>query len=271
MHELIDIPLDALQSHLASGDARYPILICISVAVAGLILMARGARLTPFLAATVLTVIGWFIGAASASATGLPYWPSTMVGGAIGLVLGVVLVRFWVALLLAGVFAGIGLTVYAVNVLPPHLEQYAEGQTIEEFTLPGSEAAATSPGFFDGGRWQYLVDHVPNLQVSLVAIAASTGLAGLVLGLLLPWLSRAMVAATAGTIGFVIGLYALVHLVGWGEHLNQVADWYLTGLGTIWLLSLVANLFDGRSSRRQPAPAPNPAPATAPQQAPATT
>ena len=111
---------------------------------------------------------------------------------------------------------------------------------------------------------------MPNLQVSLVAIAASTGLAGLVLGLLLPWLSRAMVATTTGTIAFVIGLYALVHLVGWGEHLNQVTDWYLTGLGTIWLLSLVVNLFDGRSGRRQPAPAPPPAPAT-PQQAPATT
>ena len=128
MHELIDIPLDALQSHLASGDTRYPIMICISVAVAGLILMARGARLTPFLAATVLTVVGWFIGAASATATGLPYWPSTMVGGAIGLILGVVLVRFWVALLLSGVFAGIGLTVYAINVLPPHLKEYAEAK-----------------------------------------------------------------------------------------------------------------------------------------------
>jgi hypothetical protein len=269
MQDLIDLPLDAIGSHLSGTDEWLSATVCAALAIAGLVLCVRGARLIPFLAALAFTVVGWFAGAAIAVNWALPYWTATVVGGAVGLLLGAILVRFWVALLLGSVFALVGVSIYSVNVFPPHLKQYAEGNDVQ-FTLPDASQpqSTTALSVFDSDKWAYLDANIPYLATSLLAIVLSTGLAGLVLGILLPWFSRAIVAASTGTLTLLLGGYAGLHVFGWARSLERYESWFPLVLLGVWGVSLLLNLADRRRTQPASAEAP-PAANTRAQQEPA--
>ena len=100
-----------------------------------------------------------------------------------------------------------------------------------------------------------LLDHlnktVPSFQATATTLVLVTGLAGLVFGLLLPRASRALWAASIGTVLFGVGLTGLLK-----QFAPDALDWLLADkmrawgiVGAIWVISLAVNLVTCRSRK----------------------
>lgn len=248
-NELPQTIIEVVSQHIPSAAAWVPLAIAVSMAVSGLVFMTKGAKLAPGLAALVFGLIGAGIGTLLPAITGTPYWP-TVVGSALaGLLLGILLFRLWLAVLVGGCLVMVSMGVWSQQTLHRPVNDYLSAgldRQRQMVTLPDAlEAAAgpTTPQQELAGLWSHLSQNVPNFQNSFYAILISTGLAGLLFGLLLPTLARAFWAASLGTLLFGSAVYALLHMyrptvTPWA---NQ---WGLVVMGVLWGISLIYNLAD---------------------------
>jgi len=257
MNETFQMVLDAFTQHIPATGNWLPLGGMLATVLFGLILLLRGAKLAPLLAALTFVGLGGIGGSFVGSWLGLPVWPSIMVSGVLGFIIGLVLFRFWLALLLAGCSCVGALSVYYLHVLNPYVANFtADNYDAENrlVTLPIADAiagAADAPSQQLGQLWAYLGQNVPNFHAGFAAVVLSAGLAGLVFGLLLPKVSRALWAASAGTLFFVGGLVALLEVMapsalGW---LVSLGAWGWVIVGIAWAASLVYNLLHCREKR----------------------
>ena len=248
--ELIVALFEMFAEHvkMPEGYDWVPAATSAGIAVAGLILLLRGARWAPGFAALSFLLIGGGLGAFLGDIIALPMWLTGGIGGVLGLVLGVVMFRLWQATLLASCCVILGLSVYFVRTLHVEVQNWISGPTEAEFitlqpagSVVGEQTSSVQAEF--QSLWQHLSDNVPNFQMTFWSLLISTGLAGLIFGLFLPRASRALWAASLGTITFGIGLTALL------EHFAPDAlDWLLANtmwawciVGGVWLISLGIN------------------------------
>ncbi|MBK9118521.1 MAG: hypothetical protein IPM18_02815 [Phycisphaerales bacterium] len=264
-----DLPrmlLDTIHRHLTPAGEWVPLLVLASGLLLGILLLLRGARLAPYAAVAALALGGLGVGQAATPHVPLGAWVPPLAGGAVGLVLGVVLVRLWVAVLITACLAGGALTLYGAQVVLPAVESHtARGFNPTDPTTwvtlqePPDEAATAAVQGGLPGLLSYLTESVPNFQLSTAAIVLSTGLAGLAFGLLLPKLARAAWAATLGTVLFLSAAYvaALLYLPSATPWLHS---WGLVLAAVLWVVSAAGNWADLQGwLRRRPVAAPPPA------------
>ena len=260
--EVIVALFETLTEHLKlpEGYEWAPLAASGLVTAFGLMLLLRGAKWAPGLAAVTFLGIGGCVGSFLSQAIGTPLWPTVGIVGVLGFVLGLVMFRFWQAVLLATCFMVAGLSVYYARVLTPEVQNWiSAGPQSGVITLrdPGSVVGESQPGALAefGSLWAHLDQNVSKFSVTTWTLILSTGLAGLIFGLLLPGISRALWAASLGTIFFGIGLTAAL-----SRFAPTPLDWLKTNhgwawgiVGVIWLFSLALNLASCR--RRKPAKA----------------
>ncbi len=222
----------------------------------GLMLLLRGAKWAPALAAVTFLGIGGCVGSFLTQAIGTPLWPSVAIVGALGFVLGLVMFRFWQAILLATCFMIAGLSVYYVRVLTPEVQNWVSAGpqagmiTLREAGTVVGENQSTALAEFKN-LWSHLDRNVPDFSTTTWILLLTTGLAGLIFGLLLPGVSRALWAASLGTLFFGIGVTA-----GLSHFAPSTLDWLKSNhgwawgiVGVIWLFSLGLNLANCRRKK----------------------
>lgn len=270
--ELLSILARTLTEHvrLPAGYEWTPVAGLAALSLLGLLMLIRGARWAPAMAGVTFMAAGGLGGSWLAGPLGLPIWPVAAACGAAALLVGVLGFRLWQALLLAACCAGIGVSVYYARVLTPHVQSWLAGNLDEDQWIqlqPAGTVVAerTSAATELSNLWMHLAEVVPAFQISFWGVAVITALAGLLFGLLLPRASRALWAATIGTVFAGAGATGFLQryspeTLTW---LTQNTAWAWGILLTVWLVSVVYNLFDGRSRRTVVAPQPTAvAPAT---------
>jgi hypothetical protein len=256
--EVIVALFETLTQHvkLPDGYEWAPLAGFGAVTAFGLVLLLRGAKWAPGLAALTFLGVGGLAGSLLSQAIGTPLWPTVGVVGVLGFVLGLVMFRFWQAVLLATCFMIAGLSVYYARVLTPEVQNWISA-TPESGVItlrdPGTVVGDSHPGAL--AEFKSLLSHldqnVSKFSTTTWTLVLSTGLAGLIFGLLLPGASRALWAASLGTLFFGIGLTA-----GLSRFAPGPLDWLKTNhgwawgiVGIIWLLSLGLNLASCRRGK----------------------
>ncbi len=271
LYGLFDFARDQLTP--PPGYEWAPFAIMAAVTLVGLLVLLRGARWAPGLAALAFVGIGGGAGVALARAVGTPQWPTVAVTAVVGGVLGVALFRFWQARVLATCSVLAAFSVYYVRTLTVPVDNWWSASADPNFvsldpagTVVGE--ARTTAWVRLQELWSYLVEHVPGFTGHVWMILLIAGIGGLVIGLLLPRLSRALWAATLGTLLAGVGVAALLH-----DFLPAALDWFLADntrawaiVAGVWAVSVVVNFLSAgkRKAGRRPRPAkPEPEPATA--------
>jgi len=250
--------LETLSDHLRLpvGYEWAPTLATACTGLFGLLLIVRGARWAPVMAAVTFLALGGVGGAALSHEIATPLWPTAGLVGVGSFALGLVLFRFWQAALLAVCCMSAGVGVYYATSLHPAVEQWLAGpQTVELVSLESAGSVVGESGDTIGaqflGLWQHLSANVSNFQPSFWSILGATGIAGLVFGWFLPRASRALWAASLGTLFLGTASAALLSRVNpaaleWlGAH-TQFA-WGITG--TVWLTALAYNALSCRQKK----------------------
>jgi hypothetical protein len=257
--EVIVALFQAMTEHVnvPEGYEWVPLAGLGTVTALGLVLLLRGAKWAPGLAAVTFLGIGGCVGSFLSQAIGTPLWPTVGVVGVLGFVLGLVMFRFWQAVLLATCFMAVGLSVYYVRVLTPEVQNWISAgpeSTVISLRDPGTVVGERQSGALAEftSLWAHLDHNIPNFSATAWTLILSTGLAGLIFGLLLPGISRALWAASLGTILFGIGLTAALSRFAPAalDWLKSNHGWAWGIVGVVWLLSLALNLATGR--RRKP-------------------
>lgn len=247
MTDLFQTVYDAL-ARLVPGDSGWlPIGGAAGAALVGLLLVLKGAKLAPALTALITAGAGGWAAAYAASLLSVPFWPATIVGVALGGVLGVALFRIWMSIMVAGCFIAAAMAFYGAKVLSPHLQQYAA----ERRALLPADAAPAILGEV-GDAWNYLSQNVYNFQPSVYAIVLSSGIAGIVFGLLVSAAARALWAATFGTLLALVGTCVVLKLLAPAalDWLASIGGWGWTLVAGVWAFGLIHNFLDVR--RRRP-------------------
>jgi len=244
------------QLTLPEGYEWTPLAGLGALTVCGLILLVRGAKWAPAMAALAFLAIGGGGGAALANAIGTPLWPTVGVTGVVGFILGLTMFRFWQALLLASCFIIAGLSTYYARGLTPAVEDFLSSTPQNgQLILPAAgEVVGDNPtGAWTKAQdlWRHLDANVPNFSQTAWILISVTGLAGLIFGLLLPGVSRALWAATFGTLFFGVGVTAGLNqftpdALAW---LKTNTDWAWTIVGAVWCCSMAVNLIACRKKK----------------------
>ncbi len=251
---------NTLNQHIPPGAGWIPLTAAAVIALFGFVFLVKGARLAPILASVCFGLLGAATGKLVSAPLSTPLWPTIGVCTAVGLVLGVLLLRLWLAVLAGVCLILVGLSVYTGQVLREPLNKYLTSGLDHDnqlVTLPGGPAeTGQSAGWQAQARdlWTHLSSSVPNFQPSFYTIVLSAGLAGLVLGLLLPRVTRAFWAASLGTGLLLIAVSGAAHAC-WPVALPWVTQWGLLVAGVLWGISLLYNLADLGVFGKKPAPA----------------
>lgn len=268
--ELLAALWRALAGHLQlpPGYEWAPTAGLVATALFGLLLMTRGARWAPALAGVTFCALGAGGGALLARVLGTPTAPTAVVAAVATLAIGLLAFRLWQALLLAACFATLGIGVYYVRELTPHVRSWLDGGLEGgEIALPpaGSVTANHSSAATElSSLWAHLAQNVDHFTTTFVGLALLTAAAGLVFGLLLPKASRALWSATLGTILLGVGIAGLLehHAPQTLAWLTENNAWAWSIVACIWVVSVVYNLLSVRTPRRgEPPVATAPAPA----------
>lgn len=255
--ELLSMLARTLTEHvkLPDGFDWVPAAGLAALTLFGLLLIVRGARWAPALGGVAFGGLGGLAGSYASAAFALPLGPTVGVCAVAGLLLGILAFRLWQALLLAACCAVIGIAVYYVRVLTPHVSSWLQGDfdgNWIELQPAGSVTQSTSAATELANLWSYLASSVPNFTPSFVGIAAITAAAGLVFGLLLPRASRALWAATLGVLMTGAGAAGLMQRYS-PDALNLVLQngaWAWSGVAIVWLFAVAYNL---ASTAKRPA------------------
>lgn len=259
--------LDLVRQHIPPGYDWAPVLGAALLGGLGILLLAKGAKLAPALAALTFAAVGGGGGMLLAPAFALPFWPVVATLAIVGAVIAVVLFRLWFALLVACCLAGAALSLYGSQTIVPALERYQARGLVEragdlpQVTLPvaeaGAAAVAAATWEAEAGRiWEHLRTEVPNLQVSLAAIVGAAGIAGFIFALLLPHTARALWAASTGVALFLPAAFVVLSAFS-REATSWLGGHVLIIAAIVWAASLLHNWADLKGRyRRRPAPAP---------------
>jgi hypothetical protein len=270
LDQIIQGALTTLQSHvqLPFDAAWVPTVSAAVVAAGGLLMMMRGARWAPALAAVAFLGVGGFGGWNLAGQISTPPPLTAAVAGVLAAFIGVGFFRLWQAGLLAAVLMVAGISAYFARDLRPQVQAWVDAAPASEtIELPAAgtvvgETAATWQSRA-GDLWNHLSASVPGFQTTFYGILAGTGLIGLIFGIAFPRVSRSL---WASSIGVALGLLGTGGLLQ--QHAPAALDWARTngsiawaGVGVIWLTSVLYNY--RTLPRRGRVLAPDPAPAAA--------
>lgn len=252
--------LDTAVQHLSASAAWVPQVAAAGLVVLGLVFLVRGGRLAPWVVSLTFLLIGALAGTAIARANQLTVWPAATLSGLAGVLIGLLLFRLWMALQVAALLAAAALAVYSSRVAEPLNSFLTQGFNPEtqEVTLLGAAQipAPDAPWTTQAGAlWTHLAAQDPSFQISVIAIVAATGLAGLIFAGLMPSAARSVWAATLGTGMVVTAVLGLMKLL-WPAALPIAHRWALVAAAFIWVASVLWNLIDlvGRPRRRAASP-----------------
>ncbi|TWT45352.1 hypothetical protein RAS1_17750 [Phycisphaerae bacterium RAS1] len=256
INELPRMLLDTVHQHVSSGAAWMTYGLMGLVALSGLMSLIKGARMAPMGIATALAILAGMSGTFVAKGLNTPVVPTVCVTGVVGLLLGFAFFRGWLGLLMSACVMFAALSFYGGRVLQKPLSEYTSSNFDHQnqlVTLPGE--AGTSPSTKDVSEelrrvWAYLSsrEDVPNFQTTFWSIAGSSALAGLIFGLLLPSLTRAILAATSGSVVFFGALWLLAHTARpeLAAKIDVASPWVWGGAAVVWVISLLYNFTDVR-------------------------
>lgn len=223
------------------------------IAMAGLMLLVRGARWAPGMVGFVFLGLGIAFGIKLANALSLPAWVGGGVVGVLAMGLGIVLFRLTQALVMGGALAGVGLAAYYVSSLVPAVDSWVHRglDANQNITLPAANgggetgSAANAALAQASSLWHHLSAEVANFQPTFFGIVGAGLLCGALFGWFLPRFSRSLWSATIGTVLAGMGVTGLLEVFAPSvlESLlsnNQVA-WSI--VGGVWLASLGINYF----------------------------
>lgn len=252
MDNPVDIVLELARNYVPSEYSYAPHGVCGALSLGSLFVLWRGARMISFIVTMLFIGGGLVAGHNVAFQFSLPLWPITALGGALGLAFGALLSKLWLAILLAACFATLSFSVYAYQVIGPQMsDYYSEAESISQFHVPSEKDGLISKANGAGQFWDYLVANVPQVRLSIGAVLLSGAIAGLVIGLLLPKTSKAIAAATTGTLILAGGLYGLAYFYKQAHQLKEWGWWPLGVVGGVWLISLLVNILDQRPAKAQ--------------------
>ncbi len=231
-----------------------------AVAFFGLLMCLRGARWAPALSGVALAGVGAAGGLALSDSIGTPALATAIVAAALSAAIGVVLFRFWQALLLAVCCVAIGYGIYFARTLTPEVDNWLAA-TSDPQQLVTLEPAGSVVGAQQSFRWddlrslgRHLEAHVPGFARTSWSIVLGAGLAGLVFGLLLPRLSRSLWAATIGTLLLGVGTAALLN-----QYRPDALEWLLADdkrawaiVAGVWALAVILNLASSGKRKARP-------------------
>ncbi len=250
--------LETVRQHVTPETGWIPVLVIGVTGLAGLVLMAKGARLAPALAAALFGLVGAVAGGLLPRFVGTPFWPTVAVSGVVAAILGVLLFRVWMAILVAACLVVPALGFYGGRVLREPVNAYlAAGLDRQNRLVTLPDAPAQHPNWQAelSGLWAHLSQTVPSFQVSVFAITISTALAGVIFGLLLPKLARAFWAASFGTLLVMLAFGAVAELY-WPTASPWLQRWGLPAATAVWALALLWNFADIQGLRPKKAAAP---------------
>lgn len=276
MTSLLQMVMDTLNQHLPESAEWAPAAGMAALAVFGLVLLVRGAKLSRALTTIAMGGAAAVGGVAIAKAVDLSLAPSAGIAGVIGLIVGWAFFRFWLAMLLGVAFSAGGLSFYYVKDLDRPVHEFMSkglatadvGSSAELLiTLPEKGAAASNnnAGAELVALWNYLSANVHNFQLNFSAIALAAGLAGVLLGWLLPRTARAIWAASLGTVSLMLGLCGLLDAYAPKllAQLQTLGSWTWGIVAAVWLFSLIYNVVNTRPKRAAVDPDAEGAPAAA--------
>lgn len=252
LKELLNSGLGTLQQHIPADLNWLPLASAAGVAIVGLVLLVKGARLAPLIAGLALATAGVGGGAAISDSFHTPLAPTLATTGIVGLVLGFMLFRLMQAVFVALGLVGAALGVYYVRDLSTHLQNYTSANLNgSEVTLPAAGAAAAGQSVLQraGDVWSYLAAHVPNFSANFWTLVLATGVTGLLVGWLLPRITRAACAATFGVVLLFAGAATGLQIQS-PDAFSQVQAWTQTNLGVwswaplaaIWVAGFIHNV-----------------------------
>lgn len=258
LHEFFSTTLTTLQQHVPGNLNWLPVASAGGVALIGLILLVKGARLAPFIAGLAVLTAGLGGGAVIANSFHTPLIPTLVTTGLVGFVLGMMAFRLMQAAFLAACLIGVALSIYYVRDLSGHLQNYTSNN------LSGTNVTLLEPGQAAIGQtlaqrmadiWQYLAQHAPNFQANFWTLTIATGLTGLLLGWLLPRVTRAACASTFG-VGLLFAGAASALQMQSPDTFNQVQQWTAANMGpwswaplvVLWIAGLIHNFRQGRNA-----------------------
>lgn len=241
--------LMAQNIRLPDGMGWLPIASATAVAAAGVLFLVRGAKWAPGIVALGFLALGGFGGYQLGLQIGVPTWLSGAIGGGVAAVIGVAFFRFWQASALAVSVMLISFGVYFAHSLSPAVSTWISPQADDALVTlqpAGAVVGENAPSVADklSSLWTHLSASVPNFQLTLGAVLAASGLAGLVFGLLLPRASRALWAATIGTLLLGAGSVAVLQQASPAalDWLSNLGTWSWGVIVLVWALAFVYNL-----------------------------
>jgi hypothetical protein len=260
--ELLVALFQTITEHLRLPDnlAWLPLAGASVATVAGLMLVLRGARWARGMAASAFFALGGVGGWYLAQQIATPIWLTTGICGVVAACLGVALFRFWQATMLAACLMAVAFSVYFVRVLTPEVANWlspAPADGLVTLQPEGAVLGDAQPSVQAklASLWSHLSATVPSFQFGLWSVLLSSGLAGLIFGLLLPRASQALWAATVGTVMLGVGAAGLLDQVSPNslEWLKANRDWSLAIVGSVWGLAFILNLWSLRKRRTESA------------------
>lgn len=265
MEQMLYAFLASIRDHLQlPGYEWAPTAVTACIALAGLLLMIRGAKWAPGFGATGFLALGGVGGHFLSQWLGTPQWPTVAITAVAAFALGLALFRIWQAVILAGCFIIAALGAYYVHDLTPAVNTWL-GDGTAAISLPDAGTVVGTEAQSPWAKAQSLFGHlaatVPNFQFNFWALLAGAGVAGLALGLVLPRASRSLWAATIGTVTLAVGVTGLLQ-----THAPQALDWLMADnlrawgiVGIAWLASFAWNLVTSGPKREKASSGPPPA------------
>ena len=247
------------QVRLPAEYAWAPLGAAFALVVGGLLFLIRGAKWAPGFTAVAFLGLGGVGGYYLTPLIGTPLAVTVALTAVVSALIGIGFFRFWQAAALAGCLMCAGFGVYFARVLTPEVNAWLEPEPADVVAIQLPDAGTVVGEARDtaltkvSSLWSHLSATVPNFQLSFWSVICSTGLAGLIFGLLLPRASRALWATSIGTVllgvgsVFVLKQYSPDSLT-W---LKSNTTWAWGVVGVIWLTGFLYNF---TSVRRRKAP-----------------
>lgn len=270
-----DALMNTLRTSLNADWAWAPTVLLAMAALFGVAVLGRGAKIVPTIAVgAVATLAAW--AGFRFSPDAIQPWISALITGAVGGVLGIVFMRFWIAALVSALFVSAAVGVYGYQLNRTHQDLLHEFDsrnfdaenglaTLRAVEAEGGSAVAEGWLTQIGDFWTYLGANIPSFQNMFLAITILTSIAGLVFGILLPGASRAVWSATIGTLLCGAGAVGLCQMY-WPAAYNWMMSqdrgaWFL--VGGVWTASFIYNWMQTRKRKAKDADGAEGAPAVA--------
>jgi hypothetical protein len=248
--QLLSSLLQMVQTHVRIPENLQwvPAVLAAFALISGLITIVRGGRSAPGIVAVVFLVVGGAGGYYLAGQIATPAWLTAGIIGLVAGVLGLALFRLWQALLLGGVAMLAAMGVFAAYSLTPEISAWSDGVAPADIafdlkpagTIVGEQRASVGQEL--ASLWTHLDMNVPSFQLKVWSVLGSSGLAGLIFGLLLPRASRALWVSALGTLMIGSGVAGLLEQLAPAQLEWLVANPHLgwVAVGIVWVAAFMS-------------------------------